>query len=453
MDFYTIKDGEPSTEEYQLIQWEKEINTYNGVIDLAEIDLSEDDLIGFDILKDGKRIDVDYKVENTKFIFKDELVINSSYSLMVFANERKYEIKFMTSDLPEIYETGDRIIVKVPSMPEKGFNWPYYLAIPSNRYKQVNEDYKRYLLVDSTNSGVNSLEATEKWVEETLTNRGQYSVSVAEELWTPMLMPVFPRTGVNYSSGGEYNVFYEHAFDRDIATLHNKLEDSNSRKVLEDSFAEKGYDVDMFTRQDEQLVAMFNHAVDYLNNYGHNVETDKMFLSGYSATGTFTNRFSTLQPEKVKAVASGGTLDDMMLPLDQYNNENLIFPIGTYDYKDITGKSFDLSKYNDVARLIYMGEADENNTLSYSDTFGDTERDIMSKLWGVPVLPRAHALIKLYGDSGGKGILILDQDTKHSYSREMKDYILEFFKANRNPETQVYPIPKNSEQLQYKLYK
>lgn len=208
-----------------------------------------------------------------------------------------------------------------------------------------------------------------------------------------------------------------------------------------------------FARQDEQLVAMFNHAVKYLNKYKHGVETDKMFLCGYSASGTFTDRFTALQPEKVKAVASGGTLDDMILPLDKLNGENLIFPIGTYDYKQITGRDFNLEKHNSVARLIFMGKDDTNNTLPYSDCYGDKERDIITKLWGVKVLPRAQELINQYGKSGGKGIFILDKGIGHGSSREMRDYMMEFLKANRNTKTQVYPIPENPDQLQYKLFK
>ncbi|SOC34829.1 hypothetical protein [Ureibacillus acetophenoni] len=449
----TLIASTTSSAKFETIQWKKEVDPYNGVLDLAEIKLGEDDFIGFDILKDGKRVDEDYKVAKTKFIFKTELELNSNYSLRVITNEHKFEIKFKTNGLPVIYETGERIIVKVPAMPEKGFNWPYYLAIPSNQYKQENKDFKRYLLVDGPNTNGSNLEDFEKWVKDTLTNRGEYSVEVAEKLWTPMLMPAFPRTGSSYKNNGERNTFYEHALDRDIATLHNKLEDPNLRKQLEDAFEKEGYDVDKFSNLDEQLVAMFEHAVEYLNEYGHQVETDKMFLTGYSATGTFTDRFTALHPDKVKAVASGGTLDDMFLPMAEYKNEKLIFPLGTYDYKEITGESFNLAYHNNVARLVYMGKDDQNNTLPNGDTFGDTERNIMTRLWGVPVLPRAVAKIELYGKSGGKGIFILDKGIKHSYSKDVREYLIEFFKANRNSNNPVYPIPKNPEQLQYTLFK
>lgn len=448
-----VKSVKDITEDFKVIDWKEKISIYDCVIDLAKIDLKEKDLVGIGFFKDGNMIGLNYDIKDSKIIIKNELLLNTSYNLKLFTNTSKYSIRFMTGDLPEIYETGNRIIVKVPAMPEKGFNWPYYLAIPSNNFKSKNKDFKRYLLVDTTNTDENNLEGFEKWVEDTLKNRRQYSVSVAENMWTPMLMPVFPKSLVFYENDNDINMFYEHAFDRDIATLHNKLEDPSLKKILDDLFKEKGYDVNKFPRQDEQLVAMFNHAVEYLNKYKHGVETDKMFLCGYSASGTFTDRFTALQPEKVKAVASGGTLDDMILPLDKLKNENLIFPIGTYDYKKITGRDFNLEKHNSVARLIFMGKDDTNNTLPYTDCYGNIERDIITKLWGVDVLPRAQELINLYGKSGGKGIFILDKNVGHGSSREMNDYVVEFLKANRNTNTQEYPIPANADQLQYKLFK
>ena len=174
-----------------------------------------------------------------------------------------------------------------------------------------------------------------------------------------------------------------------------------------------------------------------------------MFLSGYSATGTFTDRFAALQPNKVKAYAFGGTLDDMILPLDKYRSKNLIFPIGTYDYEDITGRPFSINDHNSMARLIYMGKDDNNNTVDYGylDCYSNEEREIIISLWGLPILPRAQALIELYGLSSGIGIFILDKDTGHGMSRDMDEYVLDFFKANRNSSIPSYPIPRNSNQL------
>lgn len=412
-----------------------------------------DEIDGIVIQKDNEFVPVSITLSGKNKVIVEPLLeykMDSKYSLKIFLNNlNRYIMDFHTIEEEVLYETGNKFVVRVPAMPEKGFKFPYYLAIPANTFKPENRNSKRYVMVDTTNVGAHSLNETERKVLNELEG---WKSNVAEKLWTPMLMPVFPRTNVGYYDGTEYNMVYEHAFDRDIALLHKKLENPGLREMLTLEYKKKGFDVNDFLKLDEQLVAMFDHAVEYLNRYGHNVETDKMFLSGYSASGTFTDRFTALHPHKVKAVASGGTLDDMILPLDVYKNENLIFPIGTYDYKHITGRNFNLKDHNEVARLIYMGKDDDNNTVPYSDCYGDIERDIIIRLWGINVLPRAQALINLYGEAGGKGIFILDKGIGHGSSIEMDEYVVEFLKSNRDTDIPVYPIPKNKDQLEYKIY-
>lgn len=447
--------AEVNKAKWQVIKLGTRVNAFKGEIDLSELDIKEEEIIGFDILKGSKRANLFYGVEGTKVKFASEMQLNTDYSLRVITNTKNYDIKFKSSDLPDIKETGEAIIVKVPAMPEKGFNWPYYLRIPSNQYKKENIGSKRYLMIDTPNGGTRDLVAAEKWTKDTLINRNQYSVSVAEYLWTPMLMPAYPNLNVGYYHEGADYFSYEHALDRETATLHLKLKDQKLKEKILSGYEEKGFDANDFAKLDEQLIAMFNHAVEYLNKYGHKVEKDKMFLNGYSATGSFTDRFTAIHPEKVKAVASGGTLDHMILPLDTYKGEKLIFPIGTYDFNEITGKSFNLKRHGEVARLIYRGDKDDNNTVErgYLDCYSEAERLMIVKLWGLDPTPRARALMELYGKNGGKGILILDKDIKHSMSKDIRDYIVEFFKANRDSNTPVYPTPKNPKQLEYKIYK
>lgn len=324
-----------------------------GKIDLKELGINIEDVIGFDILKGKVRDKVHYSVEGNKVNIDSELKLNTNYGLRVITDKERYSISFKSSDLPEIKETGDAIIVKVPAMPEKGFNWPYYLRIPSNAYKSENNNTKskRYLMVDSTNSGSKGLSAAEAWVADTLKNKTQYSVNMSEELWVPTLMPVFPNTNIDYINEDlksndwsyKWNAIYENAYDRDTAILHNLLKHEKIGKIVREKYNKLGYNADDFVDLGSQLSAMFDHAVEYLNKYGHNVETDKMFFYGFSATGTFGNRYATLYPEKVKAVFAGAALDDLTIPSATYKGEELMFPIGVHDYKEITGREFDLN--------------------------------------------------------------------------------------------------------------
>ena len=446
--------GEAKTLKWEDLPWEGRVDIFEGEMDLSLLDIKASDILGFDIFKDNKRANLPYNVNGTKISFVSELELNTDYSLRVITNSKYYNIKFKSSDLTDITETGNFMVVKIPAMPEKGFKWPYYLRIPINSYKDENKMNKRYLMVDMPNNGKSDLLGTEQWVKETLEKRTQQSVNTADQLWSPMLMPAYPRINSYYEIDNTSYLTYEHALDRETATLHLKNSDPKTKKIVAKAYADNNENIEDFLKLDEQIVAMFEHAVEYLNKYGHNVE-DKMFLSGYSATGTFTDRFTALHPDKVKALASGGTLDDMILPLSTYKEENLIFPIGTHDYKEITGREFDLKAHNNVARLIYMGKDDDNNTVEkgYLDCYSEYERSLIVKLFGYDVLPRAKALTDLYGQSGGKGIFVLDVGVGHSTSREMSEYMTEFFKANRDSKNPVYPTPKNTKQLEHKTFK
>lgn len=371
-----------------------------------------------------------------------ELELSSGYVLKVFTESgKRYKVSFMSSGLPSLPDTGERRIIRIPAMPDKGFNWPYFLVLPSNTNKQENLGHKRYIMLDTPNTLFEKrLPRCEEITRTQLEKKYFLAMKLAEDLWTPLVMPVFCRPHVVYlDKDNEENLFYTQAFDRDTATLHLKMQDNIVAKVLRDAFLKEGYEVNEFLHLDDQIASIAEHAKAYLNSEGWQVDAGKIFIAGFSASGTFSDRFSTLHPDKVKAVASGATLDDMILPFAEYKGEKLIFPIGIYDYEKITGKQFDLNVFNNTARLVYMGENDTNNTLIYPDGYGKREQDLIRRLWGEPVLPRAKQLIKLYGEAGGKGVMILDKGIAHADSNDMYEYVLTFFKQNRDSETPVYP--------------
>lgn len=94
--------------------------------------------------------------------------------------------------------------------------------------------------------------------------------------------------------------------------------------------------------------------------------------------------------------------------------------------------------------FIYRGEDDDNNVIPFTDCYEDGERNTIIKLWGYDTLTRAKKLTEIYGQSGGKGMFILDKRIKHSSSSQMREYLLKFFKANRDSDLPVYPIPRHS---------
>ena len=435
------------------------VDAFHPVIDLAALGLDASQVGAIGLEAAGSLLPRRFDLAEGKLIIRDDspegvLAMHSSYTLTLYDRKGQgHRIRFATAGLPDITSKGGRRVLMVPAMPEKGFHWPYFLVLPSDGRKAANQGVKRYLVVESNNTG-----PTKNAQEALLTTRDRversqiFALGLADHLWAPALVPAFPRPEVSYTHEGKFNAFYTHALDRDTAILHLLMQEPYLAGMLESRFATSGAPAGAHLHLDRQLAAMIDHAVEYLNEYGHQVES-QAFLVGYSASGTFVDRFAALHPHKVKAVVSGATLDDMLLPLAEHQGERLIFPIGTADYEAITGRPFDLAAHNQVARLIYMGEDDPNNTLPYTDCYGDEERGIITRLWDEEILPRARALTDLYGQAGGQGIFILDKGIAHSYSKEMLDYTIRFLAENRDSDTPVYPVPTKPEQLKYTLYK
>lgn len=441
--------------------WQSEVDPYNPTFDLRSLGLTASQVHAVAVETDGMLVPVRFGLDGDQLRFAGEIAglpvleLSTPYVLKVYTrNGTCFRVQFSTAGLPDLSSNGQRRVILVPPMPEKGFYWPYYLAIPSDGYRAQNEGHRRYLIVDTANPGTTTRDVA-KFLSDTratVENQWQVSIQLAERLWTPFIMPAIPRPQVWYDYNGEGNWFYTHALDRDSAMLSTLMKDPGVATDLRQAFQKEGFNVEDFLNLDKQIIAMIDHAIAYLNEYGYGMES-KAFFVGYSASGAFADRLSTLHPDKFKAVAAGSAADGMVLPLAEYGGENLVFPIGVSDYRAITGRDFNLQSYNRVARLIFRGEADDNNAVPYSDSFGDNERRIITKLWGLEPLPRAQRLISLYGQAGAKGILILDKGIKHSYSSDMIEYIETFLKANRDSDSPVYPIPANPSQLKYTIYK
>lgn len=301
-------------------------------------------------------------------------------------------------------------------------------------------------------------EEMEFTVKERLEDLWASTIWLAENTWSPIMMPLIPRTHISYYAQENYvdlNYIFEHQLDRDIIMLEELMKDDRVRSELEKGYEESNYNLDDFLDYDKQIIAMIDHAIEYLNRYNHNVE-DKIIIGGDSASGHFSNRFSTLYPEKVKISSGGLVISGVMVPRSEYKGEKLIYPIGTYDYEDIAGKKFDLNTHNKVARLLYFGKEDPHEALMPADVYGDVERETMIKLFGAHLdnpLQRIRNVNKLYAESGGKGIITYMDDTGHSISNEMNDYLLQFYKENIRSEVPVYNMPKNNKGLEVEIFK
>jgi len=261
-----------------------------------------DEIDGIVIQKDDKFIPVEIELSGNdrvtvKPVYSYEP--NSKYTLKIFLNNSKrYSKDFYTEDevLPEINFSKDSLI-RIEADPSKGFYAPYYLFIP----KRADKNDNSYLLVEPNNTGYTS--DNQEVHEESARDlaQGGFPNIYARRLNIPLLVPCFVRPSTDW-------YIYTHALDSD--TL--KIKDGYLKRI------------------DLQLLNMVGNAKEILAANGLNVN-EKIFMTGYSASGNFTNRFVALHPDKVRAVASGGVNGMPILPLEELDGYTLNYHIGIAD--------------------------------------------------------------------------------------------------------------------------
>jgi len=266
---------------------------------------------------------------NVLYIYPAEYLKDGSYySIRIFSEEKQYELKLRAYDVKAIDFSKDSLFL-IPAKPEKGFNYPYYLRVPRGADKSA---YKR-LIVEPNNSGrvSDDLELHRELAKRDAQG-ACLGASTAEVLAMPFIMPVFPRPLTEFWDN------YYHTLSRDVM-----------EKTSGDG-----------KRVDLQLIAMIKDAQELLAAHGLVLEK-KVFMTGFSASGQFVNRFTVLHPEWVKAVFHGGFT---MYPTDRLGGNTLYFPLGTADIKELTGKQFNLAEYKKVSQFVFTCDQDKNDKIN-----------------------------------------------------------------------------------------
>ncbi|MEH6535315.1 MAG: hypothetical protein V7719_02905 [Psychroserpens sp.] len=256
----------------------------------------------------------------------------------------------------------DSLII-VKSKPSEGFNNSYILFIPKGTLKNK----LTYLLVEPNNTGKlsDSIEVHKRSAIN-LASKSSVGNNVSTYLKIPLLVPIFSRPD-------SIPLVYTHALDRDVIfEKDNKLE-----------------------RLDLQLLAMIENAQEVLKDNGI-LTYDKIFMNGFSASATFTNRFLFIHPEKVKAAAMGGYNGELMLPLKKYKNKAFNYPLGINDFEKIFNKKFNKNSYQYIPQYIYMGALDENDAVQFDDAYDNIERNTINSTLGNNVQERAINCQNIY---------------------------------------------------------
>ena len=127
-----------------------------------------------------------------------------------------------------------------------------------------------------------------------------------------------------------------------------------------------------YLRPEDQLVAVYDLLTSYLVTHDIRVRSG-LFLEGFSTGGMFTQRFTLVYPEYVRAIATGSCCF-FTLPLENIDSTELHWPIGIADYEFMFDKTFDVETYRQVPQLAYIGQGDnggrfeglENDPFYYS---------------------------------------------------------------------------------------
>ncbi len=291
---------------------------------------------------------------------------------------------------------GDDIL-QIEAQRGEGFNFPYYLFIPGgiDKHRQV------YMLVETNNTGTTSDDLEVHRAKALKLVESSYANRMASRLGVPLLVPVFPRPRTNWQA-------YTHALD--IDTL--EIEEGKLKRI------------------DLQLTAMIKYAQELLRINGFTMD-DRVFMHGFSASAKFCNRYSFLHPEMVKAFAAGGVNGLPTLPVREWNECELPFPIGIAGIERFIDKGFNEKAFRQVAHYIYMGSFDRNDTLPSRDAWREEEADIIKKALAEKMMPDRWELSrKIYRQQKLPAQLVTYNGIAHAITDEIQDDITDFFKAN-----------------------
>lgn len=233
----------------------------------------------------------------------------------------------------------------VDADPDSGFNYPYFLYTP----EPSTLGDPTPVLVEPPNMPGPTDDFDAHLSEARRRASGGFGRRIADEIAVPFLHPVFPRP----SSDPVDWTHYTHLLDRETM----RIEDAPLARI------------------DLQLLRMVADAREHLSDRGIAVRS-RFLMNGFSASGSFVNRFTALHPETLIAVSAGGFNGMAILPIEEAevsagwtDNRPLKYPVGVADLEELTGEPFDLDAFRAVHQFLYLGGDDTNDTLLYPDAW------------------------------------------------------------------------------------
>lgn len=327
-----------------------------------------------------------------------------SVSLYPDGGGSSYARETATVDVPDDIATVDGVDrTLIEPDPEAGFEYPFYIYAPQQ--VTTGDGDAAPVLVEPANSGetTDDMEvhrsAGERLVE------GGLPREIADELGSPLVVPVFPRP----ESDPVDWTHYVHALD-------------DTTMGIEDGPLE---------RVDLQLLRMVERAHEFLDGEGYPVRTDGILLNGFSASGNFVDRFAVLHPDEVISVTAGGLNGMPLLPLDEFEGRELPFHVGTADVEALTGDPVDRGALDETNQFLYMGAEDENDTVGYDDAWTDDSLEQLAlEVYGDDMISeRFPTSQRAYEEAGVSAQFRVYPDAGHTPAPALRD-IVEFHRQS-----------------------
>jgi pimeloyl-ACP methyl ester carboxylesterase len=192
----------------------------------------------------------------------------------------------------------------------------------------------------------------------------------ADSLGSPYLVPTFPRPATDWK-------VYTQALDRDSLTTN----------------------LPGLVRIDLQLIAMIDDARARLAAAGTNVGP-KVWMVGFSGSGSFTNHFVLLHPDRIQAASSGAGGEYATAPVSVWKGKTLRFPVGIADLAKLTGQPFDTATFRKVPMQIYIGDLQLLDAVDYEDGYDPEDAALIKEVFGGPHFHRYPASEAAYNSIG-----------------------------------------------------
>lgn len=201
---------------------------------------------------------------------------------------------------------------------------------------------------------------------------------------------------------------------------------------------------DKFSHIERQVAALLKDVIEYTNEILQLNVKDRVDMIGYSGEANFVTRFSLFYPELMHSACAGGASWTPALPVTRLYSETLKYPLGTADFKNYSGVSFNIEEWRKINFFIDMGLLDERGSYNHPrlkelNKFKDIKlttknyKEIWSDFCDVYVNSTERAQMVTYHYVG--------------HSANYKDYVA-FLIANRSDD--FNPLTEFSSKVTYK---